>query len=157
RPLGGDDLADRRPESLRATIVLRPARLAARDPARASRAHDSRARARGACPRRDARPVAMDGPSSILVPFDDSAASRAALAHAVELAARRRGRVTLLGVVPDQPLGMGGAFFVPPVLCALELESELLRFIEGAIDGVKGRVPMSGAIRRGRWTDEVLA
>jgi len=98
----------------------------------------------------------MDGPS-ILVPFDGSAASRPALAHAVDLAARRWGRVTLLGVVPDLPLGIGGAFFVPPLLCALELESELGRFIEGAVDDVQGRVPVSGVIRRGRWRDEVLA
>ncbi len=95
------------------------------------------------------------GPS-ILVPFDGSPAARSALAHAVRLASGTNGRVTLLGIVPDQPLGLAGAFFAPPVLCADELESELLRIMGAAADAVSARVPVSTAIRRGRWTDAVV-
>ena len=98
----------------------------------------------------------MRGPS-ILVPFDGSRAARVAFAHAVQLAALRGGRVTLLGVVSEQPLGVAAALFTPPVLCADEAEAELARLMQSAREELGGRVPVCAVIRRGRWRDEVLA
>ena len=92
---------------------------------------------------------------SILVPFDGSKAAEAALDEAIKLAQAEGARLTLLGVATRPP------WIAPSYAAAIptdaELEAEVERRLDGALERVPDGVPAATVVRSGAPAQVILA
>jgi nucleotide-binding universal stress UspA family protein len=93
---------------------------------------------------------------NILVAFDGSATSKAALEVAIDLAQRLRSRLTVISVSPEIP---GYAYRAAIDVEALrsEVESETERLLREAVESVPDDVPVTSVLKHGRAGEEIVA
>ena len=93
---------------------------------------------------------------NILVAFDGSATSQAALEVAIDLAQQLRSRLTVISVAPEIP-GYAYRAAIDVEALRVEVEHETERLLREAVETVPDDVPVTSVLKHGRAGEEIVA